>query len=98
MRGNMRSKGDPLFFLLIVFPVGFLLGFLVAPVLYLLTYGDFWNTLGTTLIGFGIVGALVGGVFGSMDYVSARASGKPEPAATTLGGSIAVPQRGAAPI
>jgi len=57
----------PLVLPLVVFPCGFVAGLLVAPVLYLLTYGDFWKSLGSTLIGFTTVGVLLGSLFGVTD-------------------------------
>ena len=62
---------------LIVFPSGFVAGLLVAPVLYLLTYGDFWKSLGSTLIGFATVGIVLGGLLGATDFFAGWVGGKP---------------------
>lgn len=60
----------PIVLTLIVFPGGFVAGLLVAPVLYLLTYGDFWKSLGSTLIGFATMGVVFGSVFGFVDLLA----------------------------
>lgn len=62
---------------LIVFPCGFVAGALVAPVLYLLTYGDFWKSLGSTLIGFATVGILLGSLLGVTDLFTDWAGQRP---------------------
>jgi len=58
---------SPLVLMLIVFPGGFVAGLLVAPVLYLLTYGDLWKSMGSALIGFATMGVLLGSIFGVVD-------------------------------
>jgi hypothetical protein len=50
--------------LAILVSVAFVAGLLGAPILYLLTYGQFWSSMGTALTGFAVLGMLVGGMYG----------------------------------
>lgn len=55
--------------LALIIPGGFVAGLLVAPVLYFLTYGDLWKSLGSTLIGFATMGVVFGSLFGFVDLL-----------------------------
>jgi uncharacterized membrane protein len=61
----------------ILFPCGFVGGLLAAPVLYFLTNGDFWKSLGGTLIGLATLGILLGSLFGVTDVLSDWADHRP---------------------
>lgn len=71
MRLPGRFWERPLVLPLILLPGGFVAGVLVSPLLYFLTYGDFWKSMGATLIGFATIGAVFGSAFGVVDFFTA---------------------------
>jgi len=68
MQGKARIKDHPIHPMLVSFPIGFWTGSLISDILYFATDNDFWTQMGTTLMGFGILGALGAAVFGFIDY------------------------------
>lgn len=71
MQGKATVWGHPIHPMLIPFPIAFFGGSLVADILYFLTDAELWTTMGTVLIGFGIVSALLAAVVGVVDYLTA---------------------------
>jgi len=63
MRARSLRWDSSVYALAILVPVAFVAGLLGAPILYLLTYGQFWSSMGTALTGFAVLGTLVGGVY-----------------------------------
>jgi uncharacterized membrane protein len=82
MQGKATIKNHPIHPMLVSFPIGFWTGSLISDVLYFATDNDFWTQMGTTLIGFGIIGALSAAVFGFLDYLTAPMSSKIKRTAT----------------
>ena len=82
MRGKATLLGHPIHPMLIPFPIAFFTGSLVADVIYFISDGDFWTSMGTVLIGFGLVGALLAAVFGFVDYLTAPMPPKAKQKAT----------------
>ncbi|HXF81822.1 MAG TPA: DUF2231 domain-containing protein [bacterium] len=71
MQGKARIKEHPIHPMLIPFPIAFWVGSLIADFAYFATDNDFWTSMGTTLIGFGIIGALLAAIAGFVDYFTA---------------------------
>ncbi|MGH9195825.1 MAG: DUF2231 domain-containing protein [Acidimicrobiia bacterium] len=71
MQGKAKIKDHPIHPMLVSFPIGFWTGSLISDILYFATDNDFWTQMGTTLMGFGIIGALAAAVFGFIDYFTA---------------------------
>src|SRR5688572_4861464 len=64
MRARSLRWDSSVYALAILVPVAFVAGLLGAPILYLLTYGQFWSSMGTALTGFTVLGTMVGGLYG----------------------------------
>lgn len=64
MRRRSVRRGSPVWVVTVLVPVAFVAGLLGAPILYLLTYGQFWSSMRTALTGFAVLGMLVGGMYG----------------------------------
>lgn len=82
MQGKARIKEHPIHPMLVSFPIGFWTGSLIADIAYFATDNDFWTSMGTTLIGFGIIAALLAAVFGFIDYLTAPMDRKTKGTAT----------------
>jgi uncharacterized membrane protein len=70
MQGKLTFKDHPIHPMLVPFPIAFWVGSLIADIAYFVTDNDFWTSMGTVLIGFGIIGALLAAVFGVIDYLT----------------------------
>ena len=82
MQGKARLKEHPIHPMLVTLPIGFWTGSLIADIAYFATDNDFWTSMGTTLIGFGIIAALLAAVFGFIDYLTAPMDRKTKGTAT----------------
>lgn len=82
MQGRATIKEHPIHPMLIAFPIGFWTGSLIADIAYAATGNVFWTGMGTVLIGFGIIGALLAAVPGFIDYFTAPMDRKTKRTAT----------------
>ncbi len=71
MQGKATFRGHPLHPMLVLFPIAFWFGSLIADILYFATDTDFWTTLGTGLIAAAILCALLAAAAGFIDYFAA---------------------------
>ena len=72
MQGKATIASHPIHPMLVGLPIGFFIGTVVCYILYGIT-GDasFWPRMAVMLMIFGITGALLAGVFGFIDYMTA---------------------------
>jgi len=74
MQGKATLLGHPIHPMLIPFPVAFLTGSILCDIIS--HWGDavFWPRMAVTLIGLGVISALVAAIFGFIDYLTAPMS------------------------
>ena len=82
MQGKATFRGHPIHPMLVPFPIAFWVGSLIADILYFITHADIWTTMGTGLIGAGIIGALLAALAGLTDYLTAPMDAKTKRTAT----------------
>lgn len=76
VQGAATAGRHPIHPMLIPFPIGFFVGSLVCDIIANVSdaQAGFWFSMATWLIMFGIISALLAGVFGFVDYLTARMS------------------------
>lgn len=83
MQGKATFFKHPIHPLLVPFPIAFFAGSVLADVIFFFTTRDYWPRVASTMIGFGILLALLAAVFGYLDYSSALMSTRARQTATT---------------
>ena len=83
MQGKATLGGHPIHPMLVPFPIGFFGGAVISDIITLTGHPDFWPRMSVTLIGFGIIAALLAAVFGFVDYFTAPMEPPVKKTATT---------------
>ena len=83
MQGKATFMGHPIHPVLIPFPIAFFVGAFICDIISGFHTNPFWSTMSVSLIGFGIIGALLAAVFGFADYLTAPMSADAKRTATT---------------
>ncbi len=68
MQGKATFGGHPIHPILIPYPIAFFGGSLICYIVDYFARDTFWPQMGTWLVAFGVVGALVAALFGFIDY------------------------------
>ncbi|HEY1882028.1 MAG TPA: DUF2231 domain-containing protein [Candidatus Cybelea sp.] len=76
MQGKATIAGHPIHPILVTFPIGCFVAAIVADIISIWAGPAFWSPMGTWLILFGVLGSLVAGLFGFIDYLTAPMSFK----------------------
>ena len=74
MQGKATIAGHPVHPILVTFPIGCFVAAVVCDIISIWAGPVFWAPMSTWLILFGVIGALVAGLFGFIDYLSAPMS------------------------
>ncbi len=82
MQGKATFFRHPIHPILVPFPIAFFTGSVVADILYFFTSAGYWTKVAATMIGFGILSALLAAVFGFIDYLTAPMSPRVKQIAT----------------
>ena len=69
MRAKARLLGHPIHPMLIVFPLGLLTVSAIFDIIYVCTHNNHWADLSYWIIASGIIGGLIAGVFGLVDWL-----------------------------
>jgi uncharacterized membrane protein len=76
MQGKATIAGHPIHPILVTFPIGCFVAAIVADIISIWAGPAFWSPMATWLILFGVLGSLVAGLFGFIDYLTAPMSPK----------------------
>ncbi|HEX4013937.1 MAG TPA: DUF2231 domain-containing protein [Candidatus Cybelea sp.] len=76
MQGKATIAGHPVHPILVTFPIGCFVAAIVADIISIWAGPVFWSPMATWLILFGVLGSLVAGLFGFIDYLTAPMSPK----------------------
>jgi len=71
MQGKATVAGRPIHPLLVTFPIGCFVAAVVCDLISIWAGPTFWAAMSTWLILFGVAGALLAGIFGFVDFLSA---------------------------
>lgn len=70
MKGKANFLGHPIHPMLVALPLGLLPAAVVCDIVYLVTHRGFWGEMAYWLIAGGIVGGVLAGIFGFIDWLS----------------------------
>ncbi|HEY6487319.1 MAG TPA: DUF2231 domain-containing protein [Candidatus Cybelea sp.] len=76
MQGKATIAGHPLHPMLVTFPIGCYVAAVVCDLISIWAGPEFWSPMATWLILFGVLGSLLAGLFGFIDYLSAPMSAR----------------------
>jgi uncharacterized membrane protein len=69
MRNGLKLLGHPIHPMLIVFPLGLLVTSLIFDIIRMITDNGNWSYIAEYLIGAGVAGGLLAGIFGFIDWM-----------------------------
>jgi uncharacterized membrane protein len=70
VRSNVAINSHPLHPMVVPFPLAYLVGVLIADIVFLATADPFWATAAFWLLAFGIVMGLLAGLLGFIDFAT----------------------------
>lgn len=82
MQGKATVGGHPLHPILVTLPIGFFVGALASDVIALWGDPTFWPRMAVSLVGFGLVGAVLAATAGFIDYATAPMTSEAKNVAT----------------